>query len=357
MQKSEYSAGSKILHSLALNSKAMQEISFDLEKSLYLAKTGKQPQPELSRPVFITGLARAGTTAILRHLYDTGRFASLSYQNMPFLLMPNLWSRMNGKQDFGYKERAHNDGIMVGADSPEAFDEVFWKTFLADDYVKASELRLNQIPERLGPAFISYLKLIILNCQKNGQPLRYLSKNNNNILRLDFLKKLFPHGSFIIPFRHPLQHAYSLRQQHFRFCDIQKEDAFSLKYFNWLGHHEFGLNHKPFNLGQDAIFTQMKSIPVQSINYWLLNWLNYYTYVLNNHLHTGRLVCYDDFCTDQHGELLSIADYVQADGAIAEVKPFKEKRYEAAEADEKIMKDCLEVYEALRLESKKKEHE
>ena len=40
--------------------------------------------------VFVSGLARSGTTALLNALYQSGTFASLSYDDMPFILAPNF---------------------------------------------------------------------------------------------------------------------------------------------------------------------------------------------------------------------------------------------------------------------------
>lgn len=45
---------------------------------------------------------------------------------------------------------------------------------------------------------------------------RYLSKNNNNILRLEALATSFPDALLIHPFRDPLQQALSLLSQHRR---------------------------------------------------------------------------------------------------------------------------------------------
>ena len=43
-----------------------------------------------SSNIFITGLARAGTTSILQSLDSTGEFASLRYDYMPFILNPRI---------------------------------------------------------------------------------------------------------------------------------------------------------------------------------------------------------------------------------------------------------------------------
>ena len=116
------------LHKFALSSQFMREATFDFESnnSSSFSSTGDH--------IFITGLARAGTTILLNALYKSNIFASLSYADMPFVLAPNLWSKISIKRgNTELKERAHGDGIKVSTDSPEAFEEVFWKTFAEED--------------------------------------------------------------------------------------------------------------------------------------------------------------------------------------------------------------------------------
>ena len=112
------------LHQLALSSQFMREITFDVET--YLISTKEMNDNH----VFVAGLARSGTTILLNALYKSNQFSSLSYQDMPFVLAPNLWSRLSfNKQDSNLVERAHGDGIKIDTSSPEAFEEIFWKTF------------------------------------------------------------------------------------------------------------------------------------------------------------------------------------------------------------------------------------
>ena len=47
-------------------------------------------QIQTHKHVFITGLARAGITAILNDIYSTNEFASFLYRHMPFILSPSL---------------------------------------------------------------------------------------------------------------------------------------------------------------------------------------------------------------------------------------------------------------------------
>ena len=77
--------------------------------------------------VFISGLARAGTTVLMRKFHATGLYRSLTYRDMPFVLAPNLWRRLSliSRREIENAERAHGDNLFVNIDSPESLDEVF----------------------------------------------------------------------------------------------------------------------------------------------------------------------------------------------------------------------------------------
>jgi len=47
-----------------------------------------------------------------------------TYRHMPFVLCPLLWHRVSRglRQESKLSERAHGDGLLVGFDSPEAFE-------------------------------------------------------------------------------------------------------------------------------------------------------------------------------------------------------------------------------------------
>jgi hypothetical protein len=89
------------------------------------------------------GLPAPGTTILMREIHRTGQFGSLTYADMPFVLAPNLWARLSSKGSKpGTKaERAHGDGIEVDTQSPEALDEVYWRTFDGKTYIGADGLR------------------------------------------------------------------------------------------------------------------------------------------------------------------------------------------------------------------------
>ena len=233
------------LHKFALSSQFMREVTFDFESK------NISPSSETENHIFITGLARAGTTILLNALYKSNIFASLSYADMPFVLAPNLWSKISfNKKNLELKERAHGDGIKVSTDSPEAFEEVFWKTFADEEN------------EELEDKFRFYVDNILYKYKKE----RYLSKNNQNIKRVELINSIFPNSKILIPFREPIQHAYSLLTQHKKFIEESNNDKFISKYMKWIGHTEFGPNYIPIK-NQDLKFRNYLEI-----NHWIEQW-------------------------------------------------------------------------------------
>ena len=254
----DYSPLDKFLHSLALGSTVRAEVLHDMERAAFL----KSAPSDHGRHVFVTGLARAGTTILMREIHGSGDFGSLTYADMPFVLAPNLWLRLSGKgrKSGPRAERAHGDGIEVDFNSPEALDEVYWRNFAGVDYI---------LPDRLIPhapsdeQMAGYRDLIRLVLRRTGKS-RYLSKNNNHLLRLESLARAFRDSVILIPVRDPLDHARSLLNQHRRFLG---GDPFTRSYMGWLGHHEFGSTHRPF--AWDGATTGGDP---QTLDYWLAQW-------------------------------------------------------------------------------------
>jgi hypothetical protein len=295
MQSHVYNAVERALHHLALGSRPIAELSFDVNVFL---SSGKNEAEDDDRHVFVSGLARAGTTIIMRRLHETGLFRSLTYRDMPFVLCPNLWERLSGLslRDIEPVERAHGDRLKIDADSPEALDEVFWRVFAGDAYIRDDHLCAYDVDAELLERFRQYVACILRSRCAPNAGLRYLSKNNNNILRLSSLQAAFPRSMIVIPFRDPVQHANSLLTQHVNFCQVQDEDPFARAYMKWLAHHEFGREHRPFWLERERPF-QRSAYPITGINYWLETWLRIYGWVCDNRPEGSILVCYEDLCS------------------------------------------------------------
>ncbi|MEZ5715268.1 MAG: sulfotransferase [Paracoccaceae bacterium] len=282
---SDYTAMERLMHRVALGNPAVAEMGFALDQLVARPDAAKAGE---GAHVFVAGLARAGTTVLTRALHDSGAFGSLTYRDMPFVLAPNLWGKINGKGGVKAAERAHGDGLAVDLDSVESLEEPFWRVFDGPRYIKADRL----LPHDPAPALVGkYRRYVgaILKARKAG---RYLAKNNNNILRLGALAGAFPNAHILVPFRDPLAHAGSLRAQHARFLDLHERDGFARDYMGWLAHHEFGSDHRWFAPGARP------EGDWGGRDYWLQEWCAVYGWLLDTAPERVRCVCYEDLCTD-----------------------------------------------------------
>ena len=259
----------KQLHRLILGKQFLKKTLFDIEKSLFYKKLQNVKEQQ---HIFITGLPRSGTTILLEFFHQTKEFASLTYADMPFVLAPNLFSKISKKRNIQSQERMHQDGIKFDLNSPEAFDDVFFQIFNNEESKENLEIFVSLVLQR-------YKKY------------RYLSKNNNNYKRIELILSVFPGAIILIPYREPLQHAYSLLRQHKLFCQMQKKDKFVLEYMNFLGHNEFGLHYKSWNLPK-------KYIDPFSLNHWLEQWYLFYQNIIHDNTKTKNtiLISYNGLC-------------------------------------------------------------
>lgn len=330
-----------MLHGLALSSTAARDLTFDIEKGLFLRGAGQVEDNH----VFVAGLARAGTTALLNALYSSGEFASLTYDDMPFVLAPNLWARLTGvnKKTIAYGERAHGDGIQVSSKSPEALDEVFWSNFSYEDCRQDDRLR-PYAPEP--EALEEYAKYIALVCRRYGKS-RYLCKNNNNIFRLADLARAFPGSAFIVPFRAPEHHAASLSAQNARFADASE---FERKYMRWLGHFEFGATHLRYDFdGGTARFGDPADC-----NYWLEMWINTYRWLLPVIGGAANIVpvCYEELSAEHPAYVAALAGVCGV--AINKDMLRPANRPVSLDFDAGLLATARDLYRALRAASREK---
>lgn len=282
---SDYTPMEQMMHRLALGNGAVAEMGFALDQLV------ARPRAEAARQgahVFVAGLARAGTTVLTRRLHESGAFGSLTYRDMPFVLAPNLWGRINGKGGVQAGERAHGDGVIVDLDSVESLEEPFWRVFDGPGYIKADRL----LPHAPGAKLVEKYARFVGAVLKARGAARYLAKNNNNILRLHMLAETFPKAHLLVPFRDPLAHAGSLLAQHERFCELHEKDDFARDYMGWLAHHEFGADQRAFAVGEMPKGDRMAR------DYWLAEWVAVYGWLLETAPERARFVCYEDLCND-----------------------------------------------------------
>jgi len=293
--KHDYAWLDRWLHWLALEPLAVRRLSFEMECQYALPETAKTPgnASAADRAVYVCGLARSGTTMLLQFLDQTQSFRSLTYRDMPFVLAPNLWRMLNrhSSRQAMLKERAHGDEMLVGYDSPESFEEVFWRTFGNSARLSGHGYGSDDVGEEALHRFADYRLLVANPKMKNAEdspPRRYLSKNNNNLLRLRSLTA-DPAATVLLVYRNPVDTARSLFRLHQLFCTTYNDD-FTRRYMGWLGHHEFGPGHVPLSFAVPRMNPHLKS---DQPDYWLDYWNAVYSHVLDQEGAGFYLVSHD----------------------------------------------------------------
>lgn len=304
MEKNNYSTLDRILHNISFSSFNIQLSISDIEDRVF-SKKWRDIHPE--KPVFITSLPRGGTTILLNLLSMIPSFASHKYRDMPFVLSPLLWDAISSpfRKSNDSIQRAHGDGMQIGYDSPEAFEEILWRAFWPQKYLKDqislwSEKDANN---EFLQFFNQHMKKIIYVRGENTSELkwRYVSKNNANIARIKLLYKMFPDCKIIIPFRHYKDHAESLRRQHSNFLRIHEHDKFSMKYMHDIGHFEFGKLHKPIQFIDDK--RNLDQYHLSSLSYWTVYWIQAFEHILSNFNDHVLLVSHENLCRTPESSL------------------------------------------------------
>ncbi len=253
----------QVLHRFALESGRFRKFCFTRE-----CERNDRVLDRHRENVFITGVARSGSTALLNALYASDDFASTTYQLMPFVLAPSLSGVIAGipKTTVAATERRHCDSIMIDLDSAEALDGIFWNTFFPrDDH--------HLQPRKVDPLTLHQYAMFIENILIHSGKSRYLSKMNQGIEWVASIAGYFECSVFLVPFRDPRQQATSLLNQHNNFTRLSRYES---KYLGWLEHHEFGATQLGFFENQEHAHP---AFTPENFNYWLEQWNNAYSYL------------------------------------------------------------------------------
>lgn len=279
MAVNNYSRFDRLVHRIAFLSPRVQIVAAEMEDTLF--KDAAATAPSVA-PVFVTSLPRGGTTILLSALHEIPGFSAHLYRDMPFIMAPVLWSRLNGsfRREATLQQRAHGDGLEIGYDSPEAFEEVIWRAFWPDKYSETGIKLWDRADAKDdATAFFNrhFRKIVALRQGKEAAKGGYLSKNNGNIARLDLILAMFPDARILVPIRHPLEHAASLHRQHMNFLKQHAADAFSRRYMGDIGHYEFGALHRPIRFDGFDELSQGRN--PEQLEYWVAYWIAAFAHI------------------------------------------------------------------------------
>lgn len=350
-EQPNYSALDQALHRLAFGSPAIQETAVDIEKLLFADRFRRIV---VERPIFVTSLPRAGTTLMLEILARVPGIATHTYRDMPFVLAPILWDALSRpfRKPSDLKERAHGDGMAVGYDSPEAFEEILWRRFWPEKY-GTDRIALWTAEENrpaFSEAFVEHIRKIVA-VRTGGAPgARYASKNNANVARIGLLRRLFPDGIILVPVRDPVDQAISLLQQHRRFGELHGKDVFARQYMSDIGHYEFGQLHKPLAFaGLDGVRARYRP---DTLDYWIAYWECAFQHVLAARA-SVVLFSYETLCASGPGVMRALAEPLAIPGetlvsAVGDsVWAPRKRQKEATVNDAELLRRARALYEEL----------
>jgi hypothetical protein len=354
-ETSKHNQAERTLHALAFETWFPRVALSKIESRLY-----KKHLDEITveRPVFITALPRAGTTLTLELCVELSEFVTHRYRDMPFLLTPILWDRFSGKyrDPDALSERVHGDGMLVSVDSPESFEEIFWKEYWPSYYKDDRIIPWSDAPY---PDFEFFFKeqmrKIILLRGDGKKGVRYISKNNQNIARIRYIARTFPDAKILILFRSPLQHAASLLKQHGNFLEIHKEDPFAQEYMSDTGHFDFGENLRPIDF--KGWFSKEEGTDPGELSFWLKYWINAYRYLLSHPYDQVRFFSFDALCADPGRELERLGEMLDVKSVEAltkhadRIRPPKPHPVDTTDMPSALLTQSEEIYRELQTAS------
>ncbi len=311
--------GLHLVSKLVAGSTGLWKTLGNMETSL-LGKTLQQQ--EIEKPVFVTSVARSGTTILTEIISQHPSMASHHYSDFPMTWIPYWWNSLRRNlplPEVEPQERAHKDRLMITSNSPEAVEEVLWMHFFPAAHELSGHhlIDATQSHARFEAFYQDHIrKLLMVRAGK-----RYLAKGNYNVTRLEYLLKLFPDARFVIPIREPVQHVASLIKQHRLFTSQSAEDARVSKQLKLSGHFEFGPGRCPVIVDRNRVEHYQQSL--DDVAWYASQWADIYGFVqrrINQNPALSEacyLLPYEVLCTDTKASLSKLFSHLDLDDDVA----------------------------------------
>jgi hypothetical protein len=295
----------------------------DLETRVLGREIASRP---IDRPVYVCGLARAGTTLLLETLAAAPGFAAHRYRDYPLLWTPYWWNWLRDRVPMPAQkavERAHRDRLAVTADSPEAFEEVLWMHFFPGRH----DVTIDQVlgAETENADFDRFYAAHIRKLLAVRKARRYVAKGNYNLTRIGYLRRLFPDARFVIAVREPRAHVASLMKQDRLFSAWARTDPAIAAHLARSGHFEFGPHKRAIHVGdaEQAAAIQACFASGQIAEGFARQWASLYGWLLRElSADAGlaaacRWVCYERLCAEPAAGLARVYAHAGVDAGSA----------------------------------------
>lgn len=291
--------------------------------SLEFSKLRKELETyKVDRPIYVTGLARAGTTITLEMLSQHPDVATHRYLHMVMPYAPHWMQRFADKTPIMLSptERLHKDRIMVNRNSPEAVEEIFWQRHFEDtlDETKSSIMR----KDVSNPEFEEFYKEHIRKLMLDQMRTRYAAKNNYNIARMEYIQRFLPDVKFLIIIRNPFDHIASLSKQDMILSEVERQDPRLLDWTKIIGHREFGAAKICINLDDTDTVQDIRELWKNKETYvtgWAKYWASIYSHVHHTLKHNQNLadatlvVRYETLCGSPDETIDRIIEHTELD--------------------------------------------
>lgn len=337
----DYSALDKFLHYLFVGHVGMAKLQFGCECLLNRKSIRSAPRQH----IYVSGLARSGSTSLMQYLGQLPDYVSLSYQNMPLIFMPSTGPKLISRKKGEEKERSHKDGMKHSLSTYEALEEPFWLHHAGTDFIQEDHLAAHNVTEEVHAKYRKYRTLV-------ARDRTYLSKNNNHLLRAGSLHRLDADSGLrtrtIIPFREPYAQAKSLLEQHNTLSTLQTGNDFALDYMDFLVHHEFGLHIKTLCVGS-PLETPVSEADPSSVQYWLDVWHHFYRAAFERYRQEPEFCffCYEKYLEKPRESLLSLREFIGITPEQLESLEFKKWNRTRSTAEAELTAEVAALYEEM----------
>jgi hypothetical protein len=277
----------------------------------------------VDRPVYICGLPRAGTTISLQMLSEHPDVTTHKYADFLMPYAPYAWNWLFPKIPVDAMRkpvpRIHRDRIQVTRDSAEMGEEILWEHFFPHihDEAQISVLDANTS----NPAFERFYKEHLQKLLLSRGRARYASKAIMCVIRMQYLRRMFPDARFLLYVRNPIDHVASLLKQDRIWDELDRDDPRQIEIIELTGHHEFGSRQIMANVGDAGVLREIHQLRNEgrTARARARYWSYMYDFVLKqlaSDPDLARAVCivrYEDLCGDsaetidrilQHTELI-----------------------------------------------------
>lgn len=261
---------------------------------------------EVDRPVYICGLPRAGTTITLQMLSEHPDVTTHKYADFLMPYTPYAWNWLFPKVPVDAMRkpvpRIHRDRIQVTRDSAEMGEEILWERFFPfiHDETKVSLLDGGTS----NPAFERFYREHIIKLLLSRQRSRYVSKAIMCVIRMQYLRKIFPDARFLLYVRNPIDHVASLMKQDRIWDELDRDDPRQIEIIEMTGHHEFGQRQVMANVGKPEVLAEIHNLRAEGrmVRARARYWAYVYDFVLSQIASDPGLanavavVRYEDLC-------------------------------------------------------------